>query len=177
MTPTELEAQLRWLHRESFGWALHCCGREESEAEDVLQTAYLKVLSGAAKYEGRSVFKTWLFGVIRRTAQELRRRARTRERRADRFAREEERPHAGDDPERELIRAETSERLIEAMRRLPERQREVLHLVFYQDLTIAEAGEVMEVSLGSARTHYERGKARLRALLQEERCERPAAGR
>ncbi|MGD8276635.1 MAG: RNA polymerase sigma factor [Gemmatimonadota bacterium] len=177
MTPTELEARLRWLHRESFGWALHCCGWEESDAEDVLQTAYLKVLSGAARYEGRSVFKTWLFGVIRRTAQETHRRMRAQERRAERFAREGEMPHASDDPERELIRAETSQRLIEAMRRLPERQREVLHLVFYQDLTIAEAGAVMEVSLGTARTHYERGKARLRALLEEERRERPATGR
>ncbi len=177
MTPTELEAQLRWLHKESFGWALHCCGWEESDAEDVLQTTYLKVLSGKARYEGRSVFKTWLFGVIRRTSQEHHRRARTRDRGVVRIAREEDRLDAGDDPEVELIRAETSRRLIEAMRRLPARQREVLHLVFYQDLTIAEAGEVMEVSLGSARTHYERGKARLRALLEEERRERPATGR
>jgi len=176
MTPTELEAQLRWLHRDSFGWALHCCGWEESDAEDVLQTTYLKVLSGGAKYEGRSVFKTWLFGVIRRTAQELHRRVKTRDRWAERIAREEDRLSAGEDPELALIRAETSRRLIEAMRRLPARQREVLHLVFYQDLTIAEAGEVMAVSLGSARTHYERGKARLRALLEEERRERPAAG-
>jgi RNA polymerase sigma factor (sigma-70 family) len=177
MTPTELEAQLRWLHKESFGWALHCCGWAESDAEDVLQTTYLKVLSGKARYEGRSVFKTWLFGVIRRTAQEQSRRARTRERGVARIAREEGRLDSGDDAELDLMRAETSRRLIEVMRRLPARQREVLQLVFYQDLTIAEAGEVMEISLGSARTHYERGKARLRALLEEESRERPAAGR
>jgi RNA polymerase sigma-70 factor (ECF subfamily) len=41
----------------------------------------------------------------------------------------------------------------------------VLHLVFYQDLSISEAAVIMGVSLGSARTHYERGKARLRELL------------
>jgi RNA polymerase sigma-70 factor (ECF subfamily) len=63
-----------------------------------------------------------------------------------------------------------------ALAQLPERQREVLHLVFYQDMSISDAAEVMEIAVGSARTHYERGKARLRALLEEHRNERPAAG-
>jgi RNA polymerase sigma-70 factor (ECF subfamily) len=176
MTPTELEAQLRWLHKESFGWALHCCGRDEPDAEDVLQTTYLKVLSGRARFEGHSAFKTWLFGVIRRTAQEHQRRARQRERRAERLAGEAA-PIEAPQIERDMVRAESSRRLVEALELLSERQREVLHLVFYQDLTIEEAAGVMDVSLGSARTHYERGKARLRALLEEEKRDRPAAGR
>ena len=70
MSPTEVEAELERLHGESFGWALNCCGWDESEAEDVLQTTYLKIVSGKARYGGHSAFRTWLFGVIRMTAQE-----------------------------------------------------------------------------------------------------------
>jgi len=43
----------------------------------------------------------------------------------------------------------------------------VLHLVFYQELTIEEASRVMNVSLGTARTHFDRGKRRLREILVE----------
>ena len=49
---------------------------------------------------------------------------------------------------------------------LSKRQQEVLHLVFYQDLTIQEAAEVLAMPVGTARTHYERGKERLRQLLE-----------
>jgi len=68
-------------------------------------------------------------------------------------------------PSRRLELDEQARALRDALKKLPARQAEVLHLAFYQDLTLSEAAQVMRVSLGSARTHYERGKARLRELL------------
>ena len=73
------------------------------------------------------------------------------------------------DPATALARADETARLVRALGRLSARQRQVLHLVFYEDLTIAEAAVVAGVSLGTAHTHYERGKAALRKLLEEER--------
>src|SRR5215471_6109803 len=74
MTDSELRTALETHHSESYGWALSCCARSSVEAESVLQTVYLKVLMGKARYEGKSSFKTWLFAVIRRTAADERRR-------------------------------------------------------------------------------------------------------
>ena len=167
MKPTELEAQLERLHTESFGWALHCCGRDRTEAEDVLQMAYLRVVSGKARFGGRSTFRTWLFGVIRRTALEHGRRDRARRERTLRLVPTDIRDPGAPDPIRRMEEAHRARTLLAALEKLSDRQREVLHLVFYQELSIAEAAEVMGVSLGSARTHYERGKSRLRTLLQD----------
>src|SRR5215813_10507191 len=74
MTDSELRTALETHHSESYGWALSCCARSSVEAESVLQTVYLKVLMGKARYEGKASFKTWLFAVIRRTAADERRR-------------------------------------------------------------------------------------------------------
>jgi RNA polymerase sigma factor (sigma-70 family) len=163
----ELEAQLARLHEDSFGWALSCCGWNDADAEDVLQATYLKVIAGRARFGGRSTFRTWLFGVIRQTAREHGRRARSQRERAERLALVDTDVDVVERPDEAAERSETNRALVEAMARLPRRQQEVLHLVFYQDLTIREAAEVMEVSLGSARVHYERGKKRMRALLSE----------
>ena len=157
----DLEAALHALHEVSFGWARSCCNGDPDDAADVLQTSYCKVLSGSATFSGRSSFQTWLFGIIRFTALEHRRRG-VRELPFADIAEPESPAPAADDL---IIEAETVAALRTALGRLPERQREVLHLVFQQELSVADAAEAMGVSVGTARVHYDRGKKRLRALL------------
>ena len=74
MQPSDLETELTRCHAAALGWALACCRFDRDLAHDVLQASYLKVVDGRARFEGRSAFRTWLFGVIRRTASEHRRR-------------------------------------------------------------------------------------------------------
>lgn len=163
----ELEARLEELHEASYGWACSCCGWNEAEAEDVLQNTYVKVISGRARFDGRSAFRTWLFGVIRLTAMERLRRIRSMEKRAERLAVQLDPADAVVQPGDPAERGERARRLRTALETLPGRQREILHLVFYEDMTIKEAADVMEVSIGSARVHYDRAKKKLRALLSE----------
>lgn len=160
-----VEAELERNHADCFAWAMACCGRDRNEAEDVLQASYLKVLDGRAVFGSRSSVKTWLFGVIRRTAAEHRRWRALWRVRSTSLA---ERADPSADPSGVLAESDSSARLISTLATLPERQRQVIHLVFYQDLTIAEAADVLGISLGTARTHYERGKQRLREVLKLE---------
>lgn len=138
------------------------------EAEDVLQASYLKILEGRARFHGRSAFRTWLFGVIRRTAAERRRRDAVHRLLLLRwFDGRPDSRNATPDAEELLARSQSSTRLLRVLDTLPGRQRELLHLVFYQDMSIREASQVLGISVGAARTHYGRGKKRLREMLAE----------
>jgi RNA polymerase sigma-70 factor (ECF subfamily) len=161
-------SELEGLHAQCFAWARHCCRDRRDEAEDVLQEVYVRVLDGRARFDGRSTLKTWVFGVIRRTAQERAQRHWLRSALLERWHRAEPEAEPAPAPERLLHESESTARLRAAAGRLPRRQQQVLHLVFYQDLTVEESAELLGISVGSARTHFERGKRRLRELLKEE---------
>jgi RNA polymerase sigma factor (sigma-70 family) len=159
MDSAALRDELERLHAASFGWAMACCGRRRFVAENALQAAYLKVLSGSVRFEGRSSFRTWLFGVIRRTAMEESRRAVLRllmMRQPD-----------AETPEDAALQNERVYRITSALRRLPRRQAQVIELVFYHHLSLDDAAAVMGIATGSARTHYARGKLKLRELLSD----------
>ncbi|HKO54965.1 MAG TPA: RNA polymerase sigma factor [Thermoanaerobaculia bacterium] len=164
MNRADLEQQLEQLHPASYAWALGVCGRDPDDAQEVLQETYLKILDGKARFDGRSALKTWLFAVIRRTAAARRRLRWLRELRfviGDVSAV----PDGHESAERRVIHSEETSALLRALQKLARRQREVIELVFYHDMTIEEAAAVAGVSVGTARVHYHRAKQRLLAEL------------
>jgi RNA polymerase sigma factor (sigma-70 family) len=159
MTPDETRVEIERLHAAAFAWAMACCGRDRERAEDVLQTSYLKILDGRARFEGRSAFQTFLFGVVRRTAAEERRRTAL----ASLFHR---RAVPAAVPARDDAASVERLALRRALTQLPRRQREVLELVFSFGMTVREAADALAISPGTASVHYDRGKKRLAALTE-----------
>lgn len=58
--------------------------------------------------------------------------------------------------------------VLDALRALPDRQREVLALRYYLDLSESEIAEALGISRGAVKSHASRGAATLRTLLEEE---------
>jgi RNA polymerase sigma-70 factor (sigma-E family) len=71
-------------------------------------------------------------------------------------------------PEAQALAQAEQDRMVAALRRLPERQREALVLRYYLDLPEAEIAATMRVSPGSVKTHLHRGLAALANQLGEE---------
>lgn len=151
-----LENNLRTLHEDAYKWARQCCQLDDDNAKDVLQMVYLKILEGKAKYNEKSTFKTWLFSVIRFTA-------------IDHNKTQIEMTGLGSESIT-IMKVESQELSYQhLLNELTDKQKQLMLLVFYHEQTIEQAAHVMNISLGTARTHYDRGKKKLKELITKQR--------
>ncbi len=153
MNRTQLDHLLKLHHREAYLWARQCCSFDEDLAKDVLQQVYLKILEGKAKLKEEEKAKTWIFSIIRYTAiDQLRKTGKLVSMEVDEEIADFE----------EEVDSTDYEAII---RLLPRMQQEVILMVFYHQMTIGQSAEVLQISLGTARTHYDRGKKKLKELI------------
>lgn len=153
MNRSQLDHILKAHHRDAYLWARQCCSFEDEMAKDVLQLSYLKILEGQAKLKDASKAKTWLFSIIRYTAiDELRK--------AGKIS-----PLSESYDPVEIHEEVDSTDYEGIIKLLPEMQREVILMVFYHQMTIAQSAEILQIGLGTARTHYDRGKKKLKELI------------
>jgi len=157
---------LKKYHEECFRWATYCCSGNQTVSRDIMQNVYLKVLEGNAIYRENSdaSFRTWIFSVIKFTCLDY-------FRSENKYQLNAEIPVAdynSSEDESEPVNSESGELLKEMLKQLSPKQNEVLRLVFYHNLTIEEASGVMGVSVGTSRTHYERGKTNLKKLIESQ---------
>ena len=150
---------LEAIHGQVYSWALSRCDFDHAAAEDLMQQAYVEVLSGNAQFNNKSSLKTFVFAVVQNLARSRFRRV------ASRLRLLREHLAGAEEPIAELIEPTDDGEVWPAVKALPARQRDVIELVFCRDLTIEEASRVMGVSVGTGRVHYDRAKKALRARL------------
>lgn len=153
MNRTQLDNLLKLHHKDAYLWARQCCSFNDDLAKDVLQQVYLKILEGKAELDDEEKAKTWIFSIIRYTAID-------QLRKTGKFISIE-----GDE---EIADMEEEVDLTDykaIINLLPRMQQEVILMVFYHQMTIEQSAEVLQISLGTARTHYERGKKNLKKLI------------
>ena len=161
--PLVSRSALEAIHSQVFGWALSRCDYDEQVAGDLVQQAYVELLTGGASFDGQSSLRTFVFGVVQNLARSRFRRINTRLRLLQTYVSRDE-GIVDETPE-----LDDSSRIWKAVRDLPARQRDIVELVFCRDLTVAEASQVMGVSVGTGRVHYDRAKKALRQKLELER--------
>jgi RNA polymerase sigma-70 factor (ECF subfamily) len=131
-----------------FAYFRRLCGRDE-EAADLTQKTFFKVWVSLASYEGRSSFSTWLHGIAHHVYVDWRRRPNRSDRPPDEWWETcvADVPNPFDDAaERDAAR-----QLHRAVGQLDDSARDVVHLHYYQGLSLAETAEALGVAVSTVK--------------------------
>jgi len=138
--------------------------RNEQDAQDVVQEAYLRAFRSFAGFRG-SNGRAWLLTIVRNTAYTLLKKNRT----ADLTTAFDEEIHAtGYDsvsPAAILECAEDAELIKNAMDELPADFREILILRHQENLSYNEIGDILKIPIGTVMSRLARARGKLKQYL------------
>jgi RNA polymerase sigma-70 factor, ECF subfamily len=150
--------------------------RDDAEAEDALQDAYLQAYRALPAFRGESALGTWLTRIVVNAALMRRRKtgrlAEVIELGADVGADNDARPHDRPDepaqPELAALRAQTRRLIETGIDKLPAAFRTVFVLRAVEELTVEETAATLDIPEATVRTRYFRARAMLREALARE---------
>jgi RNA polymerase sigma-70 factor (ECF subfamily) len=168
------DALVRQYDQAVLRLALHLTG-SESDAQDILQEAFLKAYRYLGNFRFECSFYTWIYRIVTNLCLDLLRRRKTRreEQAVMVDASGEEMDllsNVSDDramanPARELERKELGARIQEALETLTPRERMVFELKHYQGLKLRTIGEMLNTTEETAKNTLFRATKKLRAAL------------
>ena len=141
---------------------------QSADAEDVVVDSFWQVWQQAGSYdESRGQLRTWIVTIARsRALDRLRALRRTPTVSSDDDLISLPDARATDDPEQDVLVAEQSALIHQALATLPREQREALALAYYRGLSQSEIAEQLGEPLGTIKTRIRLGMMKLREQLQ-----------
>lgn len=139
-----------------FSAAFSVC-QNRADADDVVQDTLIRYYSLDKEFENEVHLKAWLIRVAVNRAKDI----------TSSFWRRN--TVEWEDYMDELVfEAPEDSRLFEAVMRLPEKYRTVIHLFYYEDYAVEEIAGILHRPKGTVKSQLNRGRALLKMMLQEE---------
>jgi RNA polymerase sigma-70 factor (ECF subfamily) len=163
----EAYTELMRRHQERVYWFVRKIVGTHEDADDVTQETFVKAYLNLGDFRGDSSFFTWIYRIALNGALNA-----VRKRQVVAYVRENDLISrlfpSGDDPHRELERKETETQLQRAVAGLPEKQRAVFVLRYYEELSYEEISAILKTSVGGLKANYFHALRKIREALRHE---------
>lgn len=156
-------------HSPLLGYLYRLNGGDRPLAEDWVQESFLRVLRSVGQYRYPQPFKPWLYAIATNLARDHFKAAETRQTESE-----------PDEPgfwqnkggtvaaaEQLFIQQETQNRVAAAILHLPPPQRETIILRYYQDFSLAEIADTLNIPVGTVKSRLSLALARLKEVMRE----------
>jgi RNA polymerase sigma-70 factor (ECF subfamily) len=137
--------------------------KDPQEAEDTVQKIFLLAYQNIKGFRADSTFKTWLYRIGVNQCNNYFRQRKNRE-----YVSADDLPlaDARADQERDLSEKERYAQLQKAVERLPDKQRMVVTLRIYQELSFEEIGAALDMRANSAKVNFHHALEKLKNLMK-----------
>ena len=132
------------------------------QSGDILHEVFLEIWKNAARFEGRSTVKTWMFGIAYRKVMDVFRKS-AKVHVTDEFPDQEDDAPAGEEC---LLAAQEAEHVRHCLSELKPQHRGAIELAFFEDMSYREISEVTDVPEGTVKTRVFHAKQLLLRCLQ-----------
>ncbi len=154
------------LHKERVYWVCRRVVKNHEEANDVTQNVFLKVYKSLDRFNEQSRFFTWVYRIAMNESINCIRSKKIRHSVGlDTLIQEAE--GAETQPIESLKQAETKQHIQEAVASLPEKQREVFEMRYYDELSYEEIAEILNTSIGGLKANYFHAFKKIEAFLKQ----------
>lgn len=133
-------------------------------AEDLTQETFVRCAAARDRFAGRASFRTFVFGIARHVLYEHYRRHRAANARELNFG-VSSAMDLDPSPSQLLARMGRREQLLTALRKLPVDLQIALELFYWEELSVAEMADALEIPAGTVKRRLMRGREALRRQL------------
>ncbi len=146
--------QLVLQYKEKIYWLVRRMIPDHDDANDVTQNVFIKAYQSLESFKGDSSFYTWLYRIaVNLSLNEIRRKKIRRtfsidDQETGQLQSQEEQPHE------QLERAERTRLIRQAIDQLPEKQKKVFVLRYYEELPYEEIAKILKTSVGGLKANY-----------------------
>ena len=134
----------------------------QTEAEDIVQTVFLKVYSNLDKYdETKASLSTWIYTITRNTVYDY-----LKEKRGHPVLElVDNTVDSAEEPDDSLLNKEALEELACALQKLPQNQRDIIILIYYHGKPKTEVAKILDITYGQLRYLHDKALSRLKETL------------
>lgn len=162
--PRSFEDQLAGLLPRLRRFA-HALSRDSADADDLTQSTIERALKSRAQWQPGTRLDSWCYRIMRNLWIDT---ARASARKRTREVPEEEGLEIGEDPRGAMDAALDLGRIMGAMARLADEQREVVALILIEGFGYREVSEMLDLPIGTVSSRLVRGRTALLAMVGEQ---------
>ena len=145
-------------YQEKVYWHIRRIVEDHDDTDDALQNTFIKAYRGFANFEGRSGLYTWLYRIATNEALSLMKSKKSK------GTMTLEDYHQGN-AEHDFDEEKALKKLARALEDLPEKQRLVFNLRYYDEMSYQEMSEVLDTSVGALKASYHHAVKKIEAYL------------